>query len=48
MKTVKHPASCVQRALVYASAAVVFGVLLALIVYILVMGVPNLKLSLFA
>ena len=31
MKTVKHPASCVQRALVYASAAVVFGVLLALI-----------------
>lgn len=48
MKTVKHPASCVQRALVYASAVVVFGVLLALIVYILVMGVPNLKLSLFA
>ena len=48
MKTVKHPTSCVQRALVYASAAVVFGVLLALIVYILVMGVPNLKLSLFA
>ena len=48
MKTVKHPASFVQRALVYASAAVVFGVLLALIVYILVMGVPNLKLSLFA
>lgn len=48
MKTVKHPASLVQRALVYASAVVVFGVLLALIVYILVMGVPNLKLSLFA
>lgn len=48
MKTVKHPASLAQRALVYASAVVVFGVLLALIVYILVMGVPNLKLSLFA
>ena len=48
MKATKHPMSLVQRALVYASAAVVFGVLLALIVYILVMGVPNLKLSLFA
>ena len=48
MKTKKHPMSMVQRALVYASAVIVFGVLLALIVYILVMGVPNLKLSLFA
>lgn len=48
MKTKKHPMSMVQRALVYASAVFVFGVLLALIVYILVMGVPNLKLSLFA
>lgn len=48
MKAKKHPMSLVQRALVYASAGIVFGVLLALIVYILVMGVPNLKLSLFA
>ena len=48
MKAKKHPMSLVQRALVYASAVIVFGVLLALIVYILVMGVPNLKLSLFA
>ena len=48
MKTAKHPASLLQRVLVYASAVSVFGVLLALIVYILVMGVPNLKLSLFA
>ena len=48
MKATKHPMSLVQRALVYASAVIVFGVLLALIVYILVMGVPNLKLSLFA
>ena len=48
MKTAKHPASLLQRVLVYASAVIVFGVLLALIVYILVMGVPNLKLSLFA
>lgn len=48
MKAKKHPMSMVQRALVYASAVIVFGVLLALIVYILVMGVPNLKLSLFA
>ena len=48
MKAKKHPMSLAQRALVYASAGIVFGVLLALIVYILVMGVPNLKLSLFA
>ena len=48
MKTAKHPASLLQRVLVYASAVIVFGMLLALIVYILVMGVPNLKLSLFA
>ncbi|MGM9523150.1 MAG: phosphate ABC transporter permease PstA [Faecousia sp.] len=48
MKAKKHPMSMVQRALVYASAVVVFGVLIALIVYILVMGVPNLKLSMFA
>lgn len=48
MKTAKHPASLLQRVLVYASAVIVFGVLLALIVYILVMGLPNLKLSLFA
>ena len=48
MKAKKHPMSLVQRALVYASAVIVFGVLLALIVYILVMGVPNLKLSLFS
>ena len=48
MKAKKHPMSLAQRALVYASAVIVFGVLLALIVYILVMGVPNLKLSLFA
>ncbi|MDD6643578.1 MAG: phosphate ABC transporter permease PstA [Firmicutes bacterium] len=48
MKAKKHPMSMVQRALVYASAVIVFGVLIALIVYILVMGVPNLKLSMFA
>ena len=48
MKATKHPMSMVQRALVYASAGIVFGVLIALIVYILVMGVPNLKLSLFS
>ena len=48
MKLKKHPAALLQRTLVYASAVLVFGVLLALIVYILVMGVPNLKLSLFA
>lgn len=48
MKAKKHAMSMVQRTLVYASAVIVFGVLLALIGYILAMGVPNLKLSLFA
>ncbi len=48
MKLKKHPAALLQRGLVYASAVLVFGVLLALIAYILIMGVPNLKLSLFA
>ncbi len=43
-----HPMSLVQRILVLLAAFITFGVLVALIVYILVMGVPNLRLSLFA
>ena len=43
-----HPMSLVQRILVLLAAFVTFGVLVALIVYILVMGVPNLRPSLFA
>lgn len=43
-----HPMSLVQRLLVLLAALVTFGVLVALIVYILVMGVPNLRPSLFA
>ncbi len=44
----RHPMSLVQRLLVLLAALVTFGVLVALIVYILVMGVPNLRPSLFA
>ncbi len=40
--------SLLQKIMVYFSAVVVFGVLLALLIYILAKGVPNLRLSLFA
>ena len=41
------PFSLVMRGLVWAAALLTAGVLLALIAYILIRGVPNLKLSLF-
>lgn len=44
----KYTTSKIQRSLVYLSAMLVFGVLLALVVYILVQGIPHLRLSLFA
>ena len=44
----RHPMSLVQRLLVLVAAVLTFGILVALIVYILVMGVPNLRPSLFA
>ena len=37
----------VQKGLVYAAAVITFAVLLFLIAYILINGIPNLKLSLF-
>ena len=43
-----HATSFMQRGLVYFAAFLTFTVLVALIVYILVMGVPNLRPSLFA
>ena len=42
------PFSLVMRVLVWGAALLTAGVLLALIAYILIRGVPNLKLSLFA
>ena len=44
----RHPMSLVQRIAVTASAVITFAILVALIAYILIMGVPNLKPSLFA
>ena len=44
----RHPMSLVQRIAVTASAVITFAILAALLAYILIMGVPNLKLSLFA
>lgn len=44
----RYPFSMVQRLLVLLSAFLTFGTLIALIVYILAMGVPNLRPSLFA
>lgn len=44
----RHFTSRLERGLVYASAGLVFSLLLALVAYILIEGVPNLKLSLFA
>ena len=44
----RHPMSLVQRIAVTASAVITFAILVALIAYILIMGVPNLKTSLFA
>ena len=41
------PFSLVMRVLVWGAALLTAGVLLALIAYILIRGVPNLKLSLF-
>ena len=43
-----HPMSFLQRVLVFLAAFITFSILVALIVYILVMGVPNLRPSLFA
>ncbi|MGM9637386.1 MAG: phosphate ABC transporter permease PstA [Eubacteriales bacterium] len=43
----RDPVSLILRILVILSAALTMGVLLLLIGYILVMGIPNLKLSLF-
>ena len=44
----RHPMSLVQRIAVTASAVITFAILAALLAYILIMGVPNLKSSLFA
>ena len=44
----RHPLSLVQRALVLLAAVITFGVLAALVIYILVKGVPNLRPGLFA
>ena len=44
----RHPMSLVQRIAVTASAVITFAILAALIAYILIMGVPNLKPGLFA
>lgn len=43
-----HPMSFLQRVLVFLAAFITFSILVALIAYILVMGVPNLRPSLFA
>lgn len=45
---IRHPGSLLIRLIVIASAVLTFAVLMFLIVYILINGVPNLKLSLFA
>ena len=47
-KKTRHTGSLIVRALVLAAAAMTFGVLIFLIVYILVNGIPHLKLSLFS
>lgn len=47
-KYIKHPVSFLQRALVVLAAGITFTVLLFLIAYILIKGVPHLKPSLFA
>ena len=39
----RHPMSLVQRIAVTASAVITFAILVALLAYILIMGVPNLK-----
>ena len=44
----RHPMSLVQRIAVTASAVITFAILVALLAYILIMGVPNLKPGLFA
>lgn len=44
----RYPMSLVQRLLVLLAALITFGVLVALIIYILVMGIPNLRPGLFA
>ncbi|MCD8220148.1 MAG: phosphate ABC transporter permease PstA [Ruminococcus sp.] len=44
----RHPSSFVLLALTILAAVVTIGVLMSLIIYILVKGVPNLKLSMFA
>ena len=44
----RHPMSLVQRIAVTASAVITFAILAALLAYILIMGVPNLKPGLFA
>lgn len=47
-KTSRHIGSLILKILVMAAAVLTFSVLLFLIAYILIKGVPNLKLSLFA
>ena len=44
----RHPMSLVHRIAVTASAVITFAILAALLAYILIMGVPNLKPGLFA
>lgn len=46
-KSTRHTGSLILKILVMASAVITFAVLLFLIAYILIKGVPNLKLSLF-
>lgn len=44
----RHPGSLVVLLLTILAAVITVGVLLSLIVYIVVMGVPNIRLSMFA
>mgnify|MGYP000096197166 CR=1 FL=1 len=44
----RHPGSLVVLLLTILAAVITAGVLLSLIVYIVVMGVPNIRLSMFA
>ena len=48
MNKKQYLTSRVQRGAVYLSATLVFGILIALIVYILAKGLPNLRLSMFS
>jgi len=48
MKTTRHPGSAILRGLVWAAAALSVLILLSILVFILVKGIPNLNAGLFA